>query len=223
MRELLRTTLLIAAVLLVPIVPFLFLGGWEDRMLGWINTPPASQWTVAWLVVGLLAVDIFLPVPSSAVCTFSGAHLGWLAGGLAAWLGMTAGSVVGFALARALGRPLAERFANPGDLDRSDQLGRRFGTAVLVMTRPLPVLAEAAVLLMGVSQLSWRRFLISVGLSNLGVALVYAVFGRMAFEQNALALALLASVALPVVATIFVRWWLPSVEGAKASAADSNS
>jgi uncharacterized membrane protein YdjX (TVP38/TMEM64 family) len=215
MKELLRGALVIAAVLLVPIVPFLLYGGLEDRVLGWIDEPPASRAAVAALVVGTLAGDILLPVPSSAVSTYSGAHLGWLLGTVASWLGMTCGATIGFALARTLGRPLAERFASPEDLARTERLSRRFGTAVLVVTRPLPVLAEATVLLVGVSQLSWRRFFVAVGLSNLGIAAAYAVFGQFALEQGSLAAALIASVVLPVVAMFVVRWFLPAGDDAE--------
>jgi 3-dehydroquinate synthase len=53
-----------------------------------------------------------------------------------------------------------------------DNLGQRFGSGILVITRALPILAEAAVLLMGTVDLPWRQFLPAVMLSNLGIAAV---------------------------------------------------
>ena len=76
---------------------------------------------------------------------------------------------------------------------------------MLIVTRPLPLLAEAAVLLTGVSGLSWRWFLPCVMLSNLGIALVYSILGRMAFAQGQLLIALVASIALPILATAIAR------------------
>jgi uncharacterized membrane protein YdjX (TVP38/TMEM64 family) len=223
MKELLRGALVIAAVLLVPIVPFLLFGGLEERVLGWIDEPAGSRTAVATLVVGMLASDILLPVPSSAVSTYSGAHLGWLAGTAASWLGMTCGATIGFALARTLGRPLAERLSKPTDLARIERLSRRFGTAVLIVTRPLPVLAEAAVLLLGVSRLSWRRFFVAVGLSNLGIAAAYAAFGQFALERGSLAAALVASIVLPVVAMFVVRWFVPSDDDTQPAPVDPST
>ena len=76
---------------------------------------------------------------------------------------------------------------------------------MLIVTRPLPLLAEAAVLLTGVSGLSWRWFLPCVMLSNLGIALVYSTLGRLAYAQGHLLVALAASIALPILATTIAR------------------
>jgi len=73
----------------------------------------------------------------------------------------------------------------------------------------MPVLAEAAVLLMGTARLSWRQFFPAVALSNLGIAPVYAVLGHFARSQGQFAWALAASIALPVLATTMARWLLP--------------
>jgi hypothetical protein len=47
-------------------------------------------------------------------------------------------------------------------------------------------------------------------LSNLGIALVYALLGHFARSQGALALALAASIALPLLAATMTRWLLPA-------------
>ncbi len=90
-----------------------------------------------------------------------------------------------------------------------DSLSRHWGPWILVATRALPVLAEAAVLFLGATRMSWRRFLPPVVLSNLGIAAVYAVLGHFAHSQGELPLALAASIALPLLATTMARWLLP--------------
>ena len=82
-----------------------------------------------------------------------------------------------------------------------ERLAEKYGAALVVLMRPLPVLAEAAVLLLGATGLGWRPFLVALGLSNLGVALAYSVLGYIAHSQGELPLALAASVALPLAAT----------------------
>jgi uncharacterized membrane protein YdjX (TVP38/TMEM64 family) len=91
-----------------------------------------------------------------------------------------------------------------------DAASRHYGAWVLVATRPLPVLAEAAVLFLGATHLSWRRFLPAVMLSNLGIAAVYSVLGHLARSQGELPLALAASIALPLLAATMARWLLPT-------------
>jgi uncharacterized membrane protein YdjX (TVP38/TMEM64 family) len=208
MRGIWRPLAIIVLALLVPIVPFLLLGESLDRRVAaWLDPPPSAA-TVALVTVAVLAVDVFLPVPSSLVSTFAGAQLGIATATAASWLGMTLGAIVAFGLARVCGRPLAMRLSSAEELDEIDRLGRRAGTWLLIITRPLPILAEAAVLFLGTSSMTWRHFLPPVLLSNLGIALVYAVLGRFAQSQGNLGFALAASVALPLLATTIARWLL---------------
>ena len=208
MRGFLRPLVIVVLVLLVPIVPFLAFGDWlEARIESWLDPPPSPA-VILLVTVAVLAGDIVLPVPSSVVSTFAGAQLGIVAATAASWTGMTLGAILVFYLAKTWGRPLAARFSSIEELERMDRLAESYGAWVIVMTRPLPVLAEAAVLLMGTTRLAWQPFLAAVMLSNLGIAAVYSVLGHLARSQGQLPLALAASIALPLVAATIARWFL---------------
>ncbi len=208
MRTLWRPLLVIVLALSVPVVPFFAFGeALEARITAWLDPPPPPA-TVALATVGVLAVDILLPVPSSVVSTLAGAELGILPATAASWLGMTAGAMLGFALAKAWGRPLAARLSSDEDLAQMDYLAHRYGAWLLVLSRPLPIVAEAAVLFLGTTSLAWRTFLPPVMLSNLGIALVYAVLGNIARTQGELPLAIAASIVIPVLAATLTRWVL---------------
>jgi uncharacterized membrane protein YdjX (TVP38/TMEM64 family) len=203
-----RPLLIVTLVLAAPVVPFLLFG---DRLEGWIFglfDPPPSPATLWWLVAGAMASDVLLPVPSSMVSTLAGAELGVLGGTSASWVGMTAGAMLAFALARGWGRPLAERLVAADDLDRLDRLATRLGPGLVVLTRAVPVLAEASVLLLGLNRLAWRRFLPALWASNLGIALAYAAFGDAAGKHAWLPLALAISVAAPLGVMAIARWIL---------------
>jgi uncharacterized membrane protein YdjX (TVP38/TMEM64 family) len=196
--QLLRPMLPMIVVLAVPIVPFLLVGNEVEAALeGWRKNPPPAA-IIAAGVVALLATDVFLPIPSSLVSTMAGWKLGAPLGAAAAWTGMTLGAVIGFVLARRYGQPLVAWLTRESDLARTRQLAERFGPALLVLGRGVPVLAEATVLLVGMHGLSWRKFLPPVLLSNLGLALAYAAFGEFAERYQWLPLALAVSIALPV-------------------------
>jgi uncharacterized membrane protein YdjX (TVP38/TMEM64 family) len=211
MRRIARPLLLVMLVLLVPIVPFLIAGDRiEARTLEWLESRP-EPWLLAVATAAILASDIFLPVPSSLVSTLAGAQLGVLLASLASWIGLTAGGAIGFALARRCGRPLVRQFSSAEDLAAVngaaiDPSGLRLGVWLLAVTRPLPVLAEATVLLLGTTEMSWRVFLPTLALSNLGLATAYSILGSMAWDHSAMPLALAASVALPLLATAAARW-----------------
>ncbi|MEO2013002.1 MAG: VTT domain-containing protein [Fuerstiella sp.] len=210
MRELFRTLPLMCVVLLVPVLPFLFFGGQLERLLqGFVDDPPSAPLTML-VVIGVLATDILLPIPSSVISTLSGWQLGWLRGTLATWIGMNLGAVIGFALARRWGQPFALWFSSSDNLERMKTISDRFGPLVLVLTRAMPVFAEASVLIAGIHGLAWRRFLPAVVLSNLGIAVAYAAFGDYAEKHKWLPLALAVAVAIPLLVAAVAQRFLPS-------------
>ncbi len=201
MRRLLVPILAICFALAVPVIPFLTCGDqletWLDRTVrGIVDWPVAAL-----LVVGLLSTDVLLPIPSSVLGTLGGEVLGFGLGTAASFAGLMLGAVLGFGLARLAGRRLMTRLTSPEDVERIDRLSRRMGPSILMVTRPIPIFAEAAVLFFGATGLGWRRFLPPVALANLVIAAAYSALGAWVHLPVALAL----SIALPVLATWIAR------------------
>ncbi len=205
MRQLFRPLALLILAMLIPLLPFL---GWASEIDAWyqqfVDDPPPPLWTAAFVLVAL-STDIFLPVPSSVVSTLAGSQLGIVGATITSFVGMTIGAVVGFAVARWWGRPVAKWFAKEEDLARMEELTAKLGPAVLVITRAVPILAEASVLLVGASRMTWRAFLPPLLLANMGLSLVYAVSGKHLSFLYAMA----GAVVLPVAAACVVRWIWP--------------
>jgi uncharacterized membrane protein YdjX (TVP38/TMEM64 family) len=188
--------LLLAAIL----VPFAI---WEQpiaRMAGELLDAKGGSPTLAGTLTILLALDVLLPVPSSVVSTAAGARFG-IAGGIAiSWVGLTAGCILAAALGRKLGRPFAEWLVGDRALLRAGETARRWGAGALVVCRAVPVLAEASVLLAGVTSMPWRNFLAVTSLANLGIAAIYAWVGQQAMESGAFLLAFGGAVGVPAIA-----------------------
>lgn len=220
-----RHVLFVAAVLLIPIFPFLLLGeAFEERVAQWSRRHLAGETADVGVkfgvVTGLLAADLFLPIPSSAVSTYAGGVMPLASAAAASWLGMTAGACLGFGLARGLGRPFAARRAGQDDLERMHGLAERYGPLTLVLTRPLPLLAEACVLLLGTTRLSWRRFLAPVLVSNLVISLTYTVCGRAFAGQSGFWPAVILSGTIPLLAALWFRSRLPISPGRRVARLD---
>lgn len=212
MRDLIRPMLPMIAVLLVPIIPFLLLGSWSDAAWDrWQENPPSKS-VIAIVVTTLLAVDIFLPIPSSLVSTLAGSQLGAPLGILFSWIGMTLGTIIGFALARQFGSRFALWFSSERDLAKASLLSERYGPSLLVIGRGVPVVAEASVLLLGMHNLPWKKFLPPVLLANLGLSIAYALFGEWTENHGGLPVAIAFSIAMPVLmaATLHVASRLKS-------------
>jgi uncharacterized membrane protein YdjX (TVP38/TMEM64 family) len=156
--------------------------------------------TAAWLasasIFGLLALDVFLPVPSSIVSTAAGVLFGFWRGAAIVWAGMMVACLIGYALgARATG--LARRFVGEDGLTRADRLVRRHGDWTIVLCRPVPVLAEASVIFAGLVGASFPRFVALSALSNLGIAAGYAAFGAYSMSVDSFVVAFLGALVIP--------------------------
>ena len=153
----------------------------------------------------LLATDILLPIPSSVVSTAAGLFLGFMGGMMTSLAGMTVSCIAGFWLGLALGRPVVKRFVGAGELQRLEDMSRRFGDWVIVVARPVPVLAEASVLFVGMSRMPATRFMLLSTLSNLGISAVYAAIGAFSATLNSFLFAVAGSIFVPLIAMIFMK------------------
>jgi len=171
-----RLALFLGMLLAFILIPF-FLFEDHFNVLGQrLLTQHRNAWWLSPAIAALLAADVFLPVPSSILSTAAGVLLGVPLGFLTNFAGMTLGSILGFAT----GGPAAQRTLSSGDRLRLERLWSRWGPWTLVLTRPIPVLAEAAVLFAGASRMPRGRFLRFSTLGNAAVSLFYAVAGSYA-------------------------------------------
>jgi uncharacterized membrane protein YdjX (TVP38/TMEM64 family) len=205
MRTLLRLVGLVAVVLGVPLLTAVaWSGPLEHWLEAWRQSPPPAGWLAAALVL-VLAADILLPVPSGPLITLAGGQLGLGTTVIAAWLGLMLGGLVAFAVAKRWGASLAERFAAPAELSNLRATAREHDVWLLLVTRPLPILAEAAVLLAGTLDTRWSRLVGALAVGNAAVALAFAVLGKQAQEHEWMLMAIVLSIVVPLAGTCIVR------------------
>ena len=189
------------ALVLVPF--FLFepqFTAFSERM----TRSDTAVWLAASSIFGLLALDVFLPVPSSIVSTAAGVLLGFTTGAAVVWLGMMAACVMGYALG-ARASAAARRFVGDDGLRRADALARRYGDWTIVICRPVPVLAEASVIFAGLVRAPFARFLTITALTNLGIALGYAAFGAFSMSVDSFLVAFVGALIIPGVVMLIAR------------------
>ena len=164
---------------------FLALFGLVQTMdIPWLNDPRpwlhgSGLWGAAAIGVLLLVADVFLPLPASLIMVAHGALFGVVGGTLLSLFGGVAASAVGFAVGR-WGSASLHRFVPEDERRRADALLKRWGDLGVVVTRPIPILAESVAILAGTSPLSWRRFLLASAGGILPAALLYALTGATA-------------------------------------------
>jgi uncharacterized membrane protein YdjX (TVP38/TMEM64 family) len=160
--------------------PWLSRGGWIAALIGF----------------GLLVSDVLLPVPSSLVMIAHGALFGVTLGTLLSLAGSLGAALFGFALGRRGGSLLA-RLVPEDERRRADALLQRWGDLAVVVTRPVPILAETLAILAGASPMKWGRMVAATLAGSLPAALLYAVTGATArsLDNVALVFALVLAVA----------------------------
>jgi len=192
MRWALLWIVLIGLILL----PFFLFETQFNALAEQITTSGASRWLAAGGIFALLALDVFLPVPSSIVSTAAGVLFGLARGALIVWSGMMAGCLLGYFVGvRAVAA--ARWIVGAENLTRSESLMRKYGESAIVLCRPVPVLAEATVVFAGIVRAPFARFTALTAVSNLGIALGYAAFGAFSMRINSFLVAFLGALLLP--------------------------
>ncbi len=137
----------------------------------------------ATLGVGLLVVDALLPVPSSVVMVALGATFGAPLGAALSLLGSLGGFLVGFAAGRG-GRGRLTRFVPEDELRRADALLDRWGLLAIVVTRPVPILAETTAAMAGASTMRFAPATLAAVAGALPGAVIYALAGSLAADAS---------------------------------------
>ena len=174
MRTYLTATITIAILVLVS---FMVVEALEIPLLtdpsGWLDDAGLAGALVS---VGLLLVDVFVPIPSSVVMIANGAMFGVVGGTLLTLAGAVGGAMVGFLVGRR-GARLIRRFVSPAEQHRADALIARWGLLAIIVTRPMPILAETVAVMAGTTALGWRRMLAGSAIGVFPPALIYAITG----------------------------------------------
>lgn len=155
----------------------------EPAVSAWLDDPGVGS---AAIIVGLLAADVFLPVPSSVIMVLSGAAFGVWWGSLLALTGSVLGEWVGFELVRRFGRRASSRLAGDDELEEVNRFFERYGALAVIVTRPLPVVMETMSLVAGLSHMSRRVFLGASIIGTAPIVVVYAYAGAISREVGSL-------------------------------------
>lgn len=173
-------------------------------------------------LTALLALDVVLPVPSSIISTTLGSLLGGVWGSIASTLGMTLSCLGGYFIGKIVSAATANKFVPLSELARLANLTRRWGMWVIVVCRPVPVLAEVSTIVAGIGRAPLPLFLGLCFAANFGISLVYASAGARSVSGRSFLLAFGIAVGIPALAWIVVAT-RSAVDQGKQSAGEPGS
>ena len=150
------------------------------------------------LVISALTADVFLPVPNGLTNTLAGAILGFYLSIPIIWIGLTLGSLVGFAIGKYAAKPFAMKLLTKEDLERSEEISKKFGIGILLIARPAPAFAEISTVAAGLAGMKTVTFLLVMILSNLLVSVVYAFIATAAITNQSASLVFIGIAVIPL-------------------------
>ena len=186
---------LVAAGLMVGAF-FLWGGFFEDLLTGREGASP-GRWDWAF-VVGLLMLDVFLPIPATAVLTSLGMAYGpWLGGAIGA-LGTFCAGTTGYVLCRFLNERAARFLIG----ERGLELGRSFfaqsGGWVIVVSRWMIILPELLSCFAGLVRMPPREYFAALLCGVVPLSFTYSFLGATEWAKDNPWLVLALSAAIPV-------------------------
>lgn len=174
----------------------------EDPM-PWLER---AGWLSAVVGVSLLAVDVLLPIPSNVIMVAHGALFGIVVGTVLSLVGSMLAAAAGFWIGRR-GGPLLVLTVPAEERARADALLERWGVLAILVSRPLPLLAETITVLAGASPLGWGRAMLAALLGSLPPCLFYAWAGATSIGFAGSALIFGAVIVLAAAVGLAGRQW----------------
>lgn len=162
--------------------------GWitADDVRAWLDwANGVNPWVLAALIIGLLALDLVLSIPTIVVGALAGFFLGPVFGALATLAGISLGIGIGFGGGRLGGARALEKLV-PGELDRKalTHAFKRHGPGMILIARAMPMLPEITAILAGATQMPLRRFALYYLIGTVPYCFVLAYAGSRSDFDN---------------------------------------
>ncbi len=154
------------------------------------------------LSIGLLIVDVFLPIPASLIMIANGAIYGPILGAIVSLIGGVGATLTGYFLGRA-GEKKAAQWIGEKERQQAQAFFDKWGLLAVLVSRPIPLLSETIAISVGLAKWNLGLTLLSAVLGFLPVVSIYAWSGAYASQQDygltAFALVMLLGV---------LSWWI---------------
>jgi uncharacterized membrane protein YdjX (TVP38/TMEM64 family) len=125
-----------------------------------------------------ILTSVIAPLPSFVLAFVNAMLFGWWWGAVLTWTTALLAAAICFGMARALGRPVVERFVPGGALESADRFFVRHGIAAVLVARLIPfvnpdVISYAA----GLTAMRWRLFMLSIAVGSVPSTALYSYLG----------------------------------------------
>jgi len=158
----------------------------EDDIKNWLDAATKlNSWYVVSVIVMILAIDIFIAVPTLTTCVLSGFFLGFIQGGLAASLGLILAGLIGYFLSKSFGEKILRIIINSEEKrNEAKKTFGQYGMAMIMLSRSSPIFPEVCACMAGISRMKFTRFILAWCVSSIPYSLIAAYSGSISSFEN---------------------------------------
>ncbi|MSQ43699.1 MAG: TVP38/TMEM64 family protein [Chloroflexi bacterium] len=159
---------------------------------------------ISFLLMSVQAIP--MPIPTVAITLTNGLVYGLWWGALLSWSGAMCASVIGFMLARRLGRPFVKRVAGESALALVDRWSAGNATQAVFVARLIPPVSFRAVsFAAGLTPMPLSRFILATGVGQAPATIAYSAIGSQLVADVSVALWVCGAVGMILVTGATVR------------------
>jgi uncharacterized membrane protein YdjX (TVP38/TMEM64 family) len=156
-------------------------GAWENRFslegsVAWLESAGPWAWAAG---IGLLMVDLFLPIPGTVVMSALGFLYGAIWGGCFAATGSFLAGLCGYGLGRLFGENFSRRWLGNEDFEKGKHLFSKRGGWVIALSRALPILPEVLSCTAGLVRMPFGKFSLALACGSVPMGFIFAAIGAM--------------------------------------------
>ena len=178
--------LFLKLLLIIIILALIFLAGfglWGKKFELLFNQQACVQWFAgikpyAWIMgIVLLAGDLILPIPATAIMAALGNVYGVWLGTLISVIGSLSAGFSGYLAARLLSKKAIRIIASENEIERFRNFFDTWGGGAVIISRIMPILPEVISILAGLARMSLVRFGVALVLGTVPTCTIFAFMG----------------------------------------------
>lgn len=187
MKKIILSFLFVIVSIIIIFVLFGSFESFSSSLLSAYSDDPVKYIGTSFII---LATDVVMPVPSSILMYLNGYTLGVVSGSILSWISLMTSSVLAYAIGKYNPFKYLDNLENRSVTD--------LGPYLIIVSRGIPVLAEAISIMGGVTRMPIRKFILLHAIGYIPICVLYAYLGKYAINKNSFVLALGISIGITV-------------------------
>ena len=149
-----------------------------DAVIAFIRSYGAFAVVFSFLL--MVFSSLVAPLPAFLITFSNAAIFGWWQGAILSWTSSMVGAGLCFAIARALGRDVVEKYAGKGALASVEGYFTKYGSKTILVCRLLPFVSfDAVSYFAGLTPIKFWPFVWATGIGQLPATIIYSYVGGM--------------------------------------------